>query len=145
MVGHWRQVFLFCSLLDSSCKLNGKKSLWTNPYTFTWPTCTFRRRFALYLIKRGKSFLVYFNDREKSVRLGFSPNLSFICIWNFILHFLLEIHPLLNVKKPTDKNQQKKVSRTKQGKPSKSEKSKHKYRDEVSRYYSLLVFKTDFL
>ncbi|VDI80546.1 Hypothetical predicted protein, partial [Mytilus galloprovincialis] len=43
-----------------------------------------------------------------------------------------EIHPLLNVKKPTDKNQQKKVSRTNKGKPSKSEKSKHKYRsDEI--------------
>jgi hypothetical protein len=46
--------------------------------------------------------------------------------------FILEIHPLLNVKKPNEKGQ-KKSSRPKQPKSSKPEKSKSKSRiDDVS-------------
>lgn len=60
---------------------------------------------------------------------------------NFFILFL-EIHPLLNVKKPTEKTQ-KKVGRTKPGKPSKSEKSKHKYRsDEVKHFCSFKTLDT---
>ena len=54
----------------------------------------------------------------------------------FILFHFLEIHPLLNVKKPTEKTQ-KKVGRTKPGKPSKSEKSKHKYRSDEVKHFVL--------